>query len=184
MLAGPHDPVNYFTYWVARLHRGGDVLVPDVRDQPLQLLDARDLASFTADLIDRSVAGAFTVTGPASQLNVGTFVETIREHVGPDATVLWVDEAWLLEQDVHPTWERLPYWLPGDAVEGYCRMSTAKARDHGLSVRPLAETVVDVRDWYEESVLGERDEWVDGVPPDRGLAPDEEADLLAAHLAA
>lgn len=181
MLMGPHDPVNYFTYWAVRMHRGGDVVAPDVRDQPLQFIDARDLAAFTSDVIDRSISGVFTVDGPGEQLTFASFLETLRDCVGIDANIHWIDEEWLVAHDVHPPWERLPYWLPGQASEGYCRMSIAKAKNHGLSFRPLAESAADVLEWYDRDVRGERDEWVDGLPPNRGLRPAEESELLAAY---
>lgn len=184
MLMGPHDPINMFTYWVVRMHRGGDVVAPDVRDQPLQFLDGRDLAAFTADMVDRGVADVFTVDGPEEPITYGSFLETLRETVGTAATIHWLDPEWLLDQGVHPPWEELPYWLPGEAVEGYCRMSNEKAMDHGLTVRPLAQTTRDVLEWYRREDVGDREEWVDGLPPHRGIDPGEEADLLERSRAA
>lgn len=182
MLVGPHDPVHYFTSWLARLYDGGDVVVPAVDDQPLQLLDARDLAACTANLLEASAAGAFTVTRP-DPLTFGTFVETLQAAVPGDPTLHRVDPEWLLAHDEGATWERFPYWLPGDAVEGYCRLDTTKAERYGLSARPLSETARDVLEWYETGVRA-RDEWVDGLPPNRGLTRGEETDLLAAYARA
>lgn len=181
MVIGPHDPVGYFTYWAVRLWRGGDVLVPDVRDQPLQFIDVRDLAAFTSEMVDRSVNDVFTVDGPAEPLTFGAAIETLRDQFRRESTLHWVETEWLLDHDVTPPWEKLPYWLPGDAAEGYCRKSTEKARRHGLESRPLAETAADVIDWYRREDVGEREGWDDGLPPDRGLGPDEEAELLAAY---
>lgn len=178
MIMGPHDPVNFFTYWVLRLHRGGDVLVPAIRDQPLQFIDARDLGRFTAEAVDRSLAGAFTVDGPADPLTVSTFLETLQEHFGRESTLHWVDQEWLRGRDLGTPWEVFPYWLPGEEAEGYCRMSTRKAVRHGLTVRPVTESAADVLDWYERDRLGTREEWSHGYPPNRGPGPERESALL------
>jgi len=177
MLFGPHDPVGYFTHWVGRLRHGGDVLVPDARDQPVQLLDARDLGTFVAELVDRDVRETVTAVGPAESLTFGEIVETVRDAVPGDATLHWVPEEWLLEQDVTPAFEQLPFWLPDPEVTGYCGMSDARARSYGLTTRPFAETVADVVAWYER-VHGSRPEW---TPRDGALDRDREHELLSAH---
>lgn len=182
MVMGPYDPLNFFTYWVLRMHRGGDVIAPPVGDQALQFIDARDLASFTADMVDRVVADVFTVDGPEDPLTVRSFLKRLRNHFGGDATLHWLEEDWLAARDVGTPWEALPYWLPGDAAEGYCRMDNSKAIAHGLTFRPTTESADDVLDWYEREGLAEHDDWAHGLPPDRGLSPDREFELLAKYF--
>ena len=41
-VVGPHNPTHRFGYWVERSARGGSILGP-ARDQPIQVIDARDL---------------------------------------------------------------------------------------------------------------------------------------------
>ena len=48
LIVGPYDPTNRFTYWVRRAARGGDAIAPPAA-QPLQFIDARDLAAFVLD---------------------------------------------------------------------------------------------------------------------------------------
>lgn len=43
-VAGPHDWQDGLTYWVRRAARGGQVAVPGDPEQPVQVIDARDLA--------------------------------------------------------------------------------------------------------------------------------------------
>lgn len=178
MIMGPHDPVWYFPYWVVRLLRGGDVLAPGDGSQPLQFIDVRDLASFTGGLIDRSVSDVFTVDGPARPLSFGSFLQQLNEFLQADARLNWVDEDWLLARELDPPWERLPYWLPDPEVYGYCGMGNSKAVEHGLTFRPLAKSVEDVRDWYETGGFTEREGWLAGQPPARGITPESEASLL------
>lgn len=181
MIMGPHDPVWYFPHWVVRILRGGDVLAPGNGTQPLQFIDVRDVASFTGGLIDRSISGVFTVDGPSQPLSFASYLEQLAELFDSGARLVWVDEEWLLAQDLGPPWERLPYWLPDPEVRGYCRMDNSKAVELGLTFRPLAQSAEDVRTWYGSGDFAQRDGWVAGLPPTRGLAPDAEASLLHAY---
>ena len=45
-IVGPGDTTDRFPYWPVRLERGGEVLAPGRRDDPVQLIDVRDLAEF------------------------------------------------------------------------------------------------------------------------------------------
>ena len=47
-IVGPYDPTDRFTSWVRRAASGGRILAPAPAAQPLQWIDARDLAAFVA----------------------------------------------------------------------------------------------------------------------------------------
>jgi len=181
MVIGPNDPSWLFPYWVLRIGRGGDVLAPGNGTQPLQFIDVRDLASFTGGLIDRSTSGVFTVDGPEQPLTFASYLGQLVVTMDSDARLVWVDEDWLLGQELNPPWERLPYWLPDPEVGSYCAMDNTKAIEHGLTFRPLAESAEDVRAWYEAGDFAERDGWVDGHPPSLLLGPQEEEALLQTY---
>ncbi|MDX1578100.1 MAG: epimerase, partial [Gemmatimonadota bacterium] len=48
LIIGPDDPTDRFTYWPVRIHRGGEVLSPGDRSDPVQIIDVRDLGDFMA----------------------------------------------------------------------------------------------------------------------------------------
>jgi 2'-hydroxyisoflavone reductase len=54
LIAGPGDETDRFTYWPVRLARGGEVLAPGDGSDPVQLIDARDLAEWTIRMAERS----------------------------------------------------------------------------------------------------------------------------------
>ena len=62
---GPGDPTGRFSYWAARLKRGGEVLVPETPDDPVQYIDVRDLARWIVDAAQARVAGTFDAIGPS-----------------------------------------------------------------------------------------------------------------------
>ena len=50
-VAGPHDPQRGLTYWVRRAAQGGRVALPGDPQQPVQVIDSRDLARLVVQLV-------------------------------------------------------------------------------------------------------------------------------------
>lgn len=178
MLVGPHDPVWYLPTLIARLRHGGRVLVPAVADQPVQVLDCRDLAVFTGELLDAGEVGTFLVDG--HPVTHGEVLAEVAAAVDVPTELVAADEDWLLARpEVDEPWSRFPYWLPGEAVRGYCGIDVSRALEHGLTVRPLSSSVRDVAAWYDAEEFATREDWPRGHPPQRGLGADDEARMLA-----
>ncbi len=168
LIVGPYDPTGRFTYWVHRIARGGDVLVPEPRDQPVQLVHGRDLADWMLDMAGRRRVGAFNATGPKTPLTMEALLEAVREETGSDARLTWVDERSLLESGVE-AWSDLPLWLaPGTNPESanFLAVDVSKAVAAGLRFRSLAQTIRDTLEQAETS-------------PEAGLDPARERELLA-----
>ena len=169
LLIGHGDRSDRFGYWPARLSFEGPVLVPP-RDQPLQVLDADDLAAWLVSAGLAGTSGTFNAVGPA--VTVG---DAIDACVAADGThPLWheASEEWLLAHDVSP-WmgpESLPLWLTAEDHGGMA-VSDAAAVAAGLARRPLAESAAAALAWEQEL----------GLDRDRraGLSRGREAELLA-----
>ncbi len=147
-LAGPGDPTDRFTYWPARIHRGGEVLAPGRPSYPVQLLDARDLAAFYVHLLERSTSGVYNAVGPLSPLSTAELLYGIRATVSSDVRFTWVRDEFLFGQGVS-AWTDLPLWVPPrNGLEGFFRISNRRGVDAGLVFRPLADTARDVFAWY------------------------------------
>jgi 2'-hydroxyisoflavone reductase len=168
LIVGPHDPTGRFTYWPHRFARGGEVLAPRRPDRQVQFVDVRDLADWTMRMAEARTDGAFNATGPVPPMTMGGLLEACREATGAESSIVWVDEAFLLQHEVGP-WMELPLWLP-EADQDYARMMEAdvsKAVAVGLAFRPLVETI---RATLEQAEVSEN----------AGLAAEREAKLLAA----
>lgn len=146
LIVGPHDPTDRFTYWPRRLAERGEVLAPGTPDQPVQLIDARDLGAFLLRLAEDRTGGVFNATGPAAPLTLG---ETLA-RIGGGANVVWVDDRTLLDAGVGP-WTELPLWLPGEEYAGLLRADISRALAAGLTFRPLEETARDTLAWSREA---------------------------------
>jgi nucleoside-diphosphate-sugar epimerase len=167
LIVGPHDPTGRFTYWPQRIAEGGDVLAPGPPDQPIQVIDVRDLAAFALDLLEAGAAGTYDVVTPDGMLTLGGVLDACLA-AAPGARVVWADPAFLLERGVEP-WTELPLWTPGDDMAGFQRSDVSRAVGAGLACRPIAETVADTLRWAQAE------------HPDRGpaMTRKREAELLA-----
>ena len=145
LIVGPHDPTDRFTYWPRRLAEGGAVLAPGSPDQPLQIVDARDLGAWLVAVAERRLPGVFNATGPAEPLTLGGALE----RIAPGAEIVWVDEQVILDAGVEP-WTELPLWAPGDDFASLCRVDIARALAAGLAFRPLEATARDTLAWSRE----------------------------------
>ncbi|MDI1446335.1 NAD-dependent epimerase/dehydratase family protein [Polyangium sp. 6x1] len=143
VIVGPYEDVGRLPWWLARIARGGDVLSPGSPDVRMQLVDARDVARFTVDLLERGQGGALNVAGPAGNPTFGTLLSDCMKVTESDARLVWVDDDFLLSHDVKP-WSELPIWAPMNAECGAAwQMRGPRAAELGLRFRPMSETLAD-----------------------------------------
>ncbi|NNB87462.1 epimerase [Corallococcus exiguus] len=174
LIVGPDDGSDRFTYWPLRVAKGGEVLAPGDGEDPVQVIDARDLAAFIIRNVERRSMGIFNVTGPVQPMKMKGMLETLREATGSDARFTWVDSAFLDQQKV-TAFGDMPAWVPRTGPEGGIgAVSITKATQAGLVTRSLADTVRDTLTWFH------------ALPPDRqeklraGLSAEREKEVLAA----
>lgn len=171
LIVGPFDPTDRFTYWPERLAKGGEVLAPGRRERSVQFIDVRDLADWIIRMVEARQTGVFNATGPERELRMAVFLEQANAALGSPAVLTWVDDAFLQEQEAG-AWMELPLWLPeGGEMDGFLRVSNAKAVAAGLSFRPVADTVVATQAWNRTRRTTDRQ---------AGLRPEREQALLAA----
>jgi 2'-hydroxyisoflavone reductase len=154
LIVGPYDPTDRFTYWPRRLAGGGDVLGPGDPDAPVQFVDARDLAAWMVKLALEGPGGTFNATGPTGRLTFAELLDRATAAIGSDANVVWVEEQKVLDAGIE-AWSELPLWLPGDDYAGMAQADNRRAREAGLTFRPLEETVLDTLAW-DSTVEGDR----------------------------
>jgi 2'-hydroxyisoflavone reductase len=167
---GPYDRTYRFTWWVERLARGGSVLAPGDPDDPIQLIDARDMAAWIVSLLEHQIPGTFHAVSPTPPFGFGQMLQAIAAEVAPPGTQLtWVATDFLVAQGIDG--EALPLWPEGEGDEAnMSRANPAAAAATGLAPRPLRATVADIAaDLRADG----------GGRPGIGLTAEREAELLA-----
>ncbi|MEX5718900.1 NAD-dependent epimerase/dehydratase family protein [Geodermatophilus maliterrae] len=177
LIAGPRDIVHRIGWWLERIARGGRVVVPDALDQPMALVDVRDLAGWLVVMAEQGETGAVNATGPAGMTTYGDLLVLCREVTGGDAQLVPVPEEDLLAAGVEP-WRHLPLWLPREMARTAWDVGTARARALGLPSRPVRETLADTWAWLQATP--HRPPPPHGLP-EPGLPAELEAALLASR---
>src|SRR5213080_4704055 len=171
LIVGPRDETDRFTYWPVRIDRGGEVLAPGSPQDPVQFIDACDLAEWTIRMVENRETGIYNATGPAKPLGIGGMLDGTKAALKSNATFTWVAEDFLTQQKVEP-WSDMPVWT-GKQL-GLARTKIDRALAKGLTFRPLAETARDTLAWFKS------------LPQDRqsklrtGLTPERETQVLTA----
>jgi 2'-hydroxyisoflavone reductase len=178
LIVGVGDTSDRFTYWPVRIARGGEVLAPPA-DDPVQLIDARDLGEWTIRCAENQSYGVFNATGPAKRFTVKEMLEGIRGTVGARATFTHVTSAFLRAQTPPVRgWSDLPVWIsPEGATAGFTQRSTARALAAGLTFRPFADTVRETLAFYNQQPEERKAQLRAGISAER------EAQVLAAWRA-
>jgi 2'-hydroxyisoflavone reductase len=171
-IVGPGDESDRFTYWPVRVERGGEVLAPGTTADPIQIIDARDLAEWTIRMVEQGTTGNFNAVGPKSKLTMGRMLDEIKKTTNSDARFTWVDADFLASQKVV---DDIPIWTPPKGPEiGYHLMNINKAISKGLTFRSLSDTTKATLDWFKKQSADRQSKMRAGLKPER------EAELLAA----
>lgn len=172
LIVGPGDDTDRFTYWPVRVAHGGEVLAPPAAD-PIQIIDARDLAEWTIRLCEQRAFGAFNGVGPDYEMSAAAMLHGIHAALGGRVQFRFTDQAFIDAQQIR-AWGEFTAWVPGSGeTAGFSRVSTAKSIASGLTYRPLATTVTDLMAWFR-ALPAERQAGLRA-----GLKPEREAELLA-----
>jgi 2'-hydroxyisoflavone reductase len=171
-IIGPGDESDRFTYWPVRVERGGEVLAPGTPADPIQIIDARDLAEWTIRMVEQSTVGSFNAVGPKSKLSMGRMLDDIKKATNSDARFTWVDDKFLTSEKII---DDIPIWTSPHGTEiGYSTMNINKAVSKGLTFRPLSDTTRATLDWFRKQPTSRQ------LKMRAGIKTEREAEVLAA----
>jgi len=172
LIGGPGDTTTRSGYWPMRFAASDDVIVPDDPQLPTQLIDVRDFAGWLVDAAGSdSIRGIANVVGDT--VAFGDYLETARRVADHHGRVVAASREWLLGHGVQEFAgpKSMPLWLSDPDWRAFMDRSNARAKQLGLSIRPLSETLADVLEW-------ERAEGLDR-PRKTGLTTREQDELVA-----
>jgi 2'-hydroxyisoflavone reductase len=175
LIVGPGDETDRFTYWPVRLANpggqwGGEVLAPGDGADPVQFVDARDLAEWIVRMAESGTPGVFNGTGPARPLLMRDFLKSVAAGVHANPKLTWVSTRFLEDHKVQ-AWSDQPVWVPGQGeTMGFHRRSISRALKAGLTFRPLTETAADTLAWFKTLPVDRQAKLRSGLKPERETA--------------
>lgn len=146
-IVGPGDSTDRFTYWPVRTAHGGEMLAPGTAGDPIQFIDARDLADFMSLCVEQRIGGRYNLCSPAGAVTMGELLHTSKRIAKSDTKFVWVSAEFLRARKVLESGE-IPIWSPptGESA-GASLVSSARAVAKGLRFRELSLTVSDTLAW-------------------------------------
>ena len=183
LIVGPDDNTDRFTWWPARAARGGEFIAPGAPEDPLQVIDVRDLAAFTMAVIEKNVTSTYNCVSNPNEFKFGDMIlDCVHAvHRIPDQIIhpwpVWIPADFLEAQKVEP-WSEMPAWVPAKGEEAaFASTSNAAAVAKGLTITPIGKTVQDTLAWHLARPTEEREKLK------AGIAPEKEAAVIAAWKA-
>lgn len=171
-IVGPGDTTNRFPYWPVRFAKGGEILAPGRKDDPVQFLDVRDLVEFMVKVVESRNGGVFNAAGPKTVMTAPQFYEAARAALKPDAKLTFVDDYAFLEQ--HRITGAIPWALLKGNNDGMMSIRNDKAIAAGLTFRPVEQTLRDTLAWWPTVPEARR------ANPQFSITPEREQQALAA----
>lgn len=170
-IVGPDDSATgRLPWWIDRVSRGGEVMVPGDPFDPVSLIDARDLARFALS----RTPGTFEATGPVGRNTRADLMAACMAATGADPEFVYIDDTFLAKQDVE-AWTEIPLWVSKAEGPSLFAHDSSAAAAKGLNWRPLTETVADTWAWMQTVEGGWR-----AFERTPGLDPAREQNLIAA----
>lgn len=145
-IIGPHDYSGRYSYWVHRFAHGGQILVPGAPENPMRVIDVRDLAEWIMRTVGSQDTGVFNATGRDDM----TMLEMIKQTAlatDSQSTVVWVPEEILMARRIDLL-ASFPLWVPKkhNVVFG---VQNDRAVAAGLTFRPLVQTAKAICEWQQ-----------------------------------
>ena len=155
LIVGPGDRTDRFPYWVARIEKGGDIIIPGTAKEVVQYIDVRDLAEWMIRLLENKAAGTYNGSGPAFDMTTNAFVHGIHASFNSPVNYIQIDNRRFLEDNgiigIQPWVIRLPKYA------GMSKSDNSKAIAADLQFRSLSDTVNATKEWwYSDAVTQER----------------------------
>ena len=158
-MIGPADKTNRFIHWPLRLSKGGEVLVPGKEEDRVQYIDVRDVAEWMIRLIETKTTGTFNAVGPKEKQNMYAFVEEASKAFNVETNFIKIDDYDFLQ--TQNIFYIIPWVIPLEDHQGSAKINNDKAKQNGLTFRPIADSVKDTYDWWNSAAISQekRDEY-------------------------
>jgi 2'-hydroxyisoflavone reductase len=150
---GPGDLTNRFIHWPIRLAKGGDILVPGRKNDPVQYVDVRDVAEWCIRLAEKKATGTYAAVGPAEKETIQEFVKKAKTTFKVENKLIFVNDYTFLEEN--GVYYIVPWILEDKYGYGSARIDNTKAKENGLTFRDLNTSIKETHDWWYSNALSD-----------------------------
>ncbi len=154
LIVGPGDRTDRFPYWVARLEKGGDIIIPGGKDEVVQYINVRDLAEWMIRLLEQKAAGIYNGSGPGFKMTTNAFVHGVHANFNSPVNYIQIDDLDFLKENkiigIQPWVMQLPEYA------GMSKSDNSKAISADLQFRPLSETVHATKEWWYSDAVEQK----------------------------
>jgi 2'-hydroxyisoflavone reductase len=153
-MIGPADKTNRFIHWPIRLSKGGEILVPGKETDKVQYMDVRDVAEWMIRLAEEKKSGTYNAVGPKEAQNMYNFIEEASKAFSVESSFVKIDDYdFLTENGIEYI---VPWIMPLPDLVGSAKINNEKAKNNGLTFRPLQQTVKDTYDWWNSDAVTQK----------------------------
>ena len=157
-IKGRRDDTPDLLTWLLRAQQGGDHVAPGDGNDPVEMVDVKDVARFLVMAIDLSLYGTFNLTG--KPMTFRGFLDACKAATRSDANFIWIPRQFLHEHGLEPdsvlhTFSgNFPFWRPAGESQGLYQISSEQAYRAGWRTRTFEETAFDcLNDFYSLHVM-------------------------------
>lgn len=140
-IVGPDDHTDRFGYWVRNVAEGGEMLVPDNDNQPMQFIDVRDLAKWTIKLTEKKQSGIYNAIGPKEKLTLADLLVRLQKHFNSDSQFTKVSKEFIDENEISVTGFPMLFSFKDTAHYNFMEIDTRPSITQGLTHRTVEETI-------------------------------------------
>ncbi len=169
-IVGPDDHTDRFGYWVRRVAEGGEMLIPENDDQPMQFIDVRDLAEWTIALTEKKQTGIYNAVGPKEKLTLADLLIKMQKHFNSDSEFIKVSKQFIDKNEISVTGFPMLFSFKDIPHYNFMEIDHTSSVAQGLTHRPIEETIQASHDFIKSH------------PPDYefkcGLSNEQHTELL------
>jgi 2'-hydroxyisoflavone reductase len=168
-IKGDRDTTPDLLTWLVRAQNGGSHIGPGNGNDPVELVDVKDVARFLVFAIDRTLYGTFNLTGRA--MTFREFLDACKAATRSEAQFVWIPQDFLHQHGLETDFAlklfagNFPLWRPIGAMPGLWQVSSEKAYRAGWQTRAFQETALDCLAWFRSR--GQSLDWDDYLSKDK-----------------
>ncbi|WP_271783180.1 NAD-dependent epimerase/dehydratase family protein [Aquimarina algiphila] len=140
------DPSNIIDepFWPIRFYRGGEILLPHVKNHHIQAVDVKSLVSFIVLCSHQNTFGEFNIACEPTPFK--DYVSSLIHATAMPEKLYWIDGEFLIKNGLIP-YKVVPFWKP--KPEGSYYFNVQKAIEAGFVHRPFVDMIKDQIEGYK-----------------------------------